>query len=140
MARQRAVPDATTAAADWPLFGNARDNTRYSPSSAINPATVARLRLAWQRDEGFGQTTWESFPLVVGGRMYLTTNTDEVWSLDAATGRVHWIYAPRVDFLSSLSVQGSDIPTNRGVAVANGRAYLLTYDCLCWPFGTSVQT
>lgn len=52
-----------------------------------------------------------------------------MWSLDAATGRVHWIYAPPVDFLSSLSVQGSDIPTNRGVAVAGGRVYLLTYDC-----------
>lgn len=62
-------------AMDWPLFGNARDNTRYSPSGAINPATVARLRLAWRRDEGFGQLTWESFPLVVGGRMYLTTDT-----------------------------------------------------------------
>ena len=116
-------------AMDWPLFGNARDNTRYSPSGAINPATVARLRLAWRRDEGFGQVTWESFPLVLDGRMYLTTNTDEVWSLDGATGRVHWIYAPPVDFLSSLSVQGSDIPTNRGVAVAGGRVYLLTYDC-----------
>lgn len=116
-------------ALDWPLFGGGPDNTRFSPLAQISPATVGRLRVAWSRGEGFGQTTWESFPIVVGRRMYVTTSTNAVWALDAVTGRRLWSYTPRVDFFSALSAQGSYFPANRGVAVSGGRVYELTFDC-----------
>lgn len=114
---------------DWPLFGYDAAGTRYSPLSQINTSTVQGLRVAWTRDEGFGQVTWESFPVVVGRRMYVTTSTNEVWALDAASGAVVWKYLPRVDFLFSVGLGGVTVPTNRGVAVANGRVYELTFDC-----------
>src|SRR5438874_1402141 len=79
----------------WPLFGGDSANTRFAPLAQINTATVKRLRVAWRREEGFGQLTWETFPVVVGRRMYLTTNTNQVWALDAASGAVIWTYTPR---------------------------------------------
>src|SRR5437868_12285189 len=130
-----ATPALPAATADWPLFGGTSDNTRFAPLAQINTATVKRLRVAWRRKEGFGQFTWETFPLVVGRRMYLTTNTDAVWALDAATGAVIWAYTPRVNFFVSgvgaeeAAGMGLAPPTNRGVAVAAGKVYELTFDC-----------
>ncbi|MBV9279253.1 MAG: PQQ-binding-like beta-propeller repeat protein [Chloroflexi bacterium] len=114
---------------DWPLFGYDAANTRYSHLAQINTATVKRLRVAWKRDEGFGQFTWESFPVVIGRRMYLTTSTDEVMALDAARGTLLWKYVPRVNFLFGIGLAGASVPTNRGVSVAGNRVYELTYDC-----------
>jgi glucose dehydrogenase len=130
-----ATPALPAATADWPLFGDTSDNTRFASLAQINTTTVKRLRVAWRRDEGFGQFTWETFPVVVGRRMYLTTNTDAVWALDAATGAVIWTYTPRVNFfLSGVGAKnGAGMalapPTNRGVAVAAGKVYELTFDC-----------
>src|SRR5919201_329418 len=130
-----ATPALPAATVDWPLFGGTSDNTRFAPLAQINTTTIRRLRVAWRRDEGFGQFTWETFPVVVGRRMYLTTNTDAVWALDAATGAVIWTYAPRVNFFASgvgaKNGAGMELapPTNRGVAVAAGKVYELTFDC-----------
>jgi glucose dehydrogenase len=119
-----AAPDA-----DWPAFGGTTDNTRYSPLRQVNATNVGRLAVAWTRGEGFGQTTWESFPIVVGATMYLTTSTNAVWALDAATGAMRWSYAPRVDFFRRVASGGATFPANRGVAVADGLVYELTFDC-----------
>jgi alcohol dehydrogenase (cytochrome c) len=113
----------------WPVFGGTSDNTRYSTLGQINASDVARLRVAWTRSEGFGQSTWESFPIVAGTTMYLTTSTDAVWALNAVTGALRWSYTPRVDFFPAPSGQGSYFPANRGVAVADGMVYELTFDC-----------
>lgn len=115
--------------AGWPEFGGTPDNTRYSALDQINSSTVGRLRVAWTRPEGFGQSTWETFPVVVGDTMYLTTSTDTVWALNAATGKLRWSYAPRVDFFRTAPGSGATFPANRGVAVAGGRVYELTFDC-----------
>src|SRR6185437_16501336 len=79
--------------------------------------------------EGFGESTWESFPIVVGDTMYLTTSTNTVWALNAVTGALRWSYTPRVDFFRPSSQAGATFPANRGVAVAYGRVYELTFDC-----------
>jgi glucose dehydrogenase len=116
--------------AGWPQFGGSPDNTRYSALTQIGASDVGRLRVAWTRPEGFGQSTWESFPIVVGTTMYLTTSTNTVWALNAVTGALRWSYAPRVDFFRHSSGSGgATFPANRGVAVANGRVFELTFDC-----------
>ena len=121
--------DAVPPNAGWPLFGGTADNTRYSALGQINASDVGSLRVAWTRSEGFGQSTWESFPIVVGNTMYLTTSTNTVWALNATTGALRWSYAPVVDFFRPGSGSGVTFPANRGVAVADGRVYELTLDC-----------
>lgn len=113
---------------DWPHFGNTADQTRYSSLTQINTTTVARLGLAWSRAEGPRLATFESDPVVVDGVIYYTTNTDQVIAARAATGQVLWRYTPLVDFSLLLQGGGVEQPVNRGVEVADGRVYLLTFD------------
>jgi len=111
----------------WPLWGNTPQNTRYSTLRQVDTGDLGELRLAWSRGEGFGQYGWETFPVVVAGTMYYTTNTDEVLAVDAATGALRWSYAPPINPL--LGPQGAEAaPVNRGVTVGAGRVFELTVD------------
>jgi glucose dehydrogenase len=121
----------TTAASgtvDWPWWGNTTDNTRFSPLTQINSATVGKLGLAWTAQEGGNLLAWETDPVVVQGVMYYTTNLDQVRAVNAATGKRLWQYTPRVNFFRAIAGGGGGVPTNRGVTVANGKVYLLTFD------------
>ncbi len=112
----------------WPYFGGDRDNTRFSPLTQVNPSTVRTLGLAWTASLGQFQVLSESYPQVVGGTMFVTTNTDEIIALDAVTGKVLWHYASPVDFSLSTGVGGYGVSVNRGVAVVNGKVYVVTFD------------
>lgn len=114
--------------ADWPHIGNTTDQQHFSPLSQVNTHTVNTLGIAWTMDEGPNLAFWEDDPVVVHGVMYVTTNTDQVIAVHADTGRRIWTYTPNVDLLSQLLLQGSVQPVNRGVEVADGHVYLLTYD------------
>lgn len=113
--------------ADWPYWGGDAGNTHFAAGEDLSAGDVGRLRLAWRRSEGPLQGGWETFPVVVGRTLYYTTNTDAVFAVDAATGRLRWSYTPRVDFLAGPDPIGVR-PTSRGVAVGAGRVYDLTYD------------
>lgn len=97
---------------NWPNFGNTLDNTRYSALDQITPSNVSKLGLAWSRPQGSDLTTWENYPVVVGGTMYITTNADEVEALNAATGAVKWTYTPKVNFYLAVAGGGGGVPEN----------------------------
>ena len=113
---------------DWPRFGNTTDNTRFSPLTQINASNVNKLGIAWTMSEGANLSVWETDPVVVNGTMYLTTNTDQVLAVNAATGKLLWKFTPAVNFYLAIAGGGGGVPTNRGVAVVNGKVYLLTFD------------
>src|SRR5690349_20874442 len=68
----------TGANMDWPVFGNATDNTRFSTLNQINTGNVGTLGVAWTQQEGQNLSAFEGVPVVVNGTMYYTTNTDQV--------------------------------------------------------------
>ena len=113
---------------DWPYFSRDRNATRYAPQTQINAADVHRLGVAWSAGLGPGQYLVESYPVVVGRTMYVTTSTDEILAFDAATGRLKWQYAPQVDFSLSTGVGGYGVTVNRGVAISHGKVYEVTFD------------
>lgn len=113
---------------DWPNFGNTMDNTRYSPLTQVSTSNVSKLGIAWARPQGSDLSSWEDYPVVVGGTMYITTDADEVEALNAATGAVKWTYTPKVNFYLAVAGGGGGVPVNRGVAVSNGKVYLETFD------------
>jgi alcohol dehydrogenase (cytochrome c) len=113
---------------DWPYFGRDRDNTRFAPQTQINASNVKNLGVAWSTGLGAEQFLMESFPVVVGQTIYITTSTDEVQAINAVTGHTKWIYTPSVDFSLSTGVGGYGVTVNRGVAVENGKLFLLTFD------------
>jgi alcohol dehydrogenase (cytochrome c) len=125
---RRTVATSGSTTVDWPVVGGTQSNTRYSPLTQVNNSNVSKLGIAWDRSEGSNLSAWEDYPVVVGGTMYITTSADEVEALDAATGAVKWTYTPKVNFYLAVAGGGGGVPINRGVAVANGRVYLTTFD------------
>jgi alcohol dehydrogenase (cytochrome c) len=124
---------STTASAapgdgDWPVFGRDQSATFYAPQTQISTSTVSRLGVAWSTNLGTNQYLDESYPLEIGGKLYITTSSDEIEAYNAATGKQLWQYAPQVDFSQSTGIGGYGVTTNRGVAVSGGKVFELTFD------------
>jgi len=86
-----ASPDA-----DWPNYGRTPGGDRHSPLAQIDRGNVGRLELAWEYKTGEAAlktgnpTALEATPLVIGGRLYLSTPLGKVIALDPVTGRQIW--------------------------------------------------
>src|SRR5439155_630430 len=74
---------------DWPVYGGAPENTRYSPLTQINRRNVKRLRVAWTFDTG-EKGVLQTSPLIVDGVLYGISPTQKVFALNAATGKLLW--------------------------------------------------
>jgi glucose dehydrogenase len=78
---------------DWAVYGGQVTGNHYSPLTQITPANVGKLKIAWSFDtheKGGLQTN----PLIVGGRLFAYTPSQQVLALDAATGRELWRFSP----------------------------------------------
>ncbi len=113
--------------ADWPNWGNTPENTHFANLEEVDTGNVSKLKVAWSRGEGAGQFAWETFPIVVGRTMYYDTGTDQVYAVDATTGKVRWSYTPQIDFLAGPQIATAE-PVSRGVTYGDGRIYVTTTD------------
>ena len=108
-----------TSQTDWPAYNGDPRGNRYTQLTQINKNTVGGLAVSWMftlRGAGQLQTT----PVVAGGIMYVT-NVNEVYALDAGSGRLIWQYSrPRTP--NALGGAWA----NRGVAVAGHRVFMQT--------------
>jgi quinoprotein glucose dehydrogenase len=85
-----------TSGRDWPVYGGDSGNQHFSPLKSINLENVKRLREAWRYDakqEGGLETS----PLIIDGKLYGITPAQQVFALDAATGRELWRFGSRID-------------------------------------------
>ena len=74
----------------WPTYHGDYSGQRHSKLSAITPANVHQLTLAWAFQTGQTQQLKMS-PVLVNGVIYLTA-PDNVWAIDARTARQLWRY------------------------------------------------
>jgi PQQ-dependent dehydrogenase (methanol/ethanol family) len=130
VAHAASVTDARLRNADaepgqWLSVGRTTDEQRFSPLARITPANVAQLGLAWYADFDTNRGQ-ESSPLVVDGRLYVTTAWSKLFAFDARTGRRLWSYDPQV--AGGIGIKGCCDVVNRGVAAYEGRIYLAAYD------------
>lgn len=76
--------------AQWNGWGRGLDNTRYQPEPAIRASDVAKLAVKWaygyQNGTEFGQ------PTIVDERLFVTSSTGRIYSLDSKTGCTYWTY------------------------------------------------
>jgi alcohol dehydrogenase (cytochrome c) len=113
---------------DWTGFGRTTDNLRHSPLTQITPANVAQLGRAYTID--FHQVDpdvrrgEQSYPLAIGGTLYVTTNDANVFAIDGATGKILWHFKPA----NSGLFKNFGIIANRGLAYCDGALFLLTLD------------
>jgi len=77
----------------WEAWGVDAENTRYVPAavSKLPAADVPRLRLKWAFGFAGASATFGQ-PTVFGGRVYAGSEDGTVYSLDAKSGCVDWIF------------------------------------------------
>jgi len=130
--------------AEWTHTEGAAGGGRFSPLTDITRENVAQLRVAWTYQHGDfwsgafplevnGGTSAESTPIVVGGRLFVTTPANRVIALEPETGRELWTFDPKLERGRNYA----NMWINRGVAhwrdaAASGacaaRVFLATLD------------
>jgi quinoprotein glucose dehydrogenase len=78
-----------SASTDWPSYGGSPEAIHYSRLSQINRSNVKSLAVAWSFDTGESGGLQTS-PLIVDGILFGLTPTQNVFALDAATGKLLW--------------------------------------------------
>src|SRR5206468_1578337 len=83
---------------EWRHYAADLANTRYAPLDQINATNFNKLEVAWRfKSDNLGprpEYNWESTPLVIAGRLYVTAGSRRaVVCLDAATGEMRWMHA-----------------------------------------------
>jgi quinoprotein glucose dehydrogenase len=103
----------------WPSYGHDAGGTRYSPAAQINRDNVEQLKVAWTyrtgaldgvADELKHNAAFEATPILVDGRLYLSTPFDHVIALEPETGKKIWEFDPK------LNTHGLSETTSRGVS------------------------
>ena len=82
----------------WEVYSGDSKGTKYSALNQINKKNIKDLQLAWTYQTGdmreAPRTTIECNPIIVGGKMYITSPGLKVIALDAATGDELWKFDP----------------------------------------------
>ena len=90
---------------NWNGWGASINNTRFQSAEGaqIVPEAVSRLKLKWAF--GFpGVKAVYGQPTVAGGRVFLGVDTGSVYSIDASTGCMYWMYKAAAAVRSAISV------------------------------------
>src|SRR5258706_5157798 len=112
---------------NWLTYSGTLFSHRYTGLTQITPANVKNLELQWVfQTRGPAEATEksEATPLVVDGIMYTVLSPNHVVALDAATGRMFWMYSPRISPLARVCCGR----VNRGLAILGDALFMGTID------------
>jgi polyvinyl alcohol dehydrogenase (cytochrome) len=76
--------------AQWNGWGRDLENSRYQPEPAIRATDVPKLRLKWAY--GYAGAKQNGQATIVDGRLFVTSSSGRVYSLDARTGCTYWTF------------------------------------------------
>src|SRR6478609_47593 len=111
-----------TSQRDWTTYHGEAGGNRYSTLAHITKANVSGLAPRWVFPMPGVTGAVETTPLVIEGVMYISS-ANEVWALDAGSGRELWhSQQPRTKGLAGNAAGG----INRGVATLGDRVFMLT--------------
>src|ERR1700742_3680276 len=115
------------AGANWITNGGNITNDRFSSLSEINTENVSQLKGDYVTKIGSEATaakfSAEGQALEYEGTIYIPDGGDNVYAIDASTGKVIWTYEPHLppDPLGEVICCGWD---NRGVALGDGMVFV----------------
>jgi polyvinyl alcohol dehydrogenase (cytochrome) len=102
------VAPATDSGPGWNGWGHDLANTRFQDDPGLTAGEVPHLKLKWAF--GYRATYIYGQPTLVGGRVYVTSSSGRVYSLDANSGCTYWTFdavAPVRTAVSIVRVHGS---------------------------------
>jgi alcohol dehydrogenase (cytochrome c) len=107
---------------NWLTYGGNLSSQRHSALTQISPANAADLTLKWVF-QSRSLEKHEHTPLVVDGVMYTTQSPNDVFALDAATGKTIWQYSHKPE-------DGVRTPwkLTRGLAILGDKVFLAGLD------------
>ncbi len=114
--------DAQGTREDWPSYGGLWNAWRHSELDQVNVDNVRRLTAVWAFQAEDGAEGLQATPIVRAGVLYLSTSSNLIYALDAASGDVLWKYDARP------GPPGVYRKQNRGVAVGHGLVFMGTID------------
>jgi len=112
---------------NWLTYSGNLSGHRHTLLTQITPANVRNLELQWvfqTRTPAEPAEKFEATPLVVDGVMYTVMAPNHVVALDAATGRMFWMYSPRLSPLARVCCGR----VNRGLAILGETLFMGTID------------
>ncbi len=86
----------------WNGWGGDLANTRFQGNPGLTAADVPHLKLKWAF--GYRATSVYGQPTLVGGRVYVTSFSGRVYSLDARTGCTYWTFDAAAPVRTAVSV------------------------------------
>ena len=121
----RTLAAASTNTQDWLTTGRTYDEQRFSPLDKISVQNVKTLGLAWYADMDTARGQ-EATPIVIDGKIYVSTAWSKVKAYDGVSGKLLWDYDPKVP--GATAVRACCDVVNRGLAAWGRRLYLATLD------------
>ena len=108
---------------NWLVYGGTYGSQRYSALDQVNTGNVNQLAVKWAFQTGVIDAGLQSTPLVADGVMYVTSNNNHVFALEATTGRMLWKY-----FYEPTKPASGPTPVSvsRGLALGHGHVYFGT--------------
>jgi len=112
---------------NWITNGGGTTNDRFSTLNEINTENVKELKGEWMTKIGANATaakfSAEGQALVYNGTIYISDGADDVFAMNAKSGKVLWTYEPKLppDPLGEVICCGWD---SRGVAIGEGMVFV----------------
>jgi alcohol dehydrogenase (cytochrome c) len=100
----------------WILPAGDYSGNRQIKEKEIGPSNVDQMQVAWTFNIPQNGPI-EASPIVWNGTIYITSNRDDVYAIDAKTGNLKWRYNPNPEQLTGF-------PRNRGVAIYDGKLFI----------------
>ncbi len=108
---------------NWLHSNGSYEQTRFFAGAHINAGNVGRIKPAFVFQTAV-QDSMQTAPIVVDGVMFLTTSSNHVYAIDAATGEEFWQYRHMRGPIATTCCGNG----NRGVAIDGGRLFMGTVD------------
>lgn len=104
----------------WPEYGGTLAGQRYATDKQVQAANVNQLQLAWtfhthaldKPSRSNARASFEATPVLWNNTLYFDTPFNEVFAIDAATGKLKWRFDPQVNHEGGIY-----IVTSRGVSL-----------------------
>jgi alcohol dehydrogenase (cytochrome c) len=108
---------------NWLTYSGTINGQRYSPLTQVTPGNVKNLELQWVW-QAHSTEKFETTALVVDGVLYTIQAPNDVYALDAVTGRIFWslTYTPAPEARVCCG------RVNRGLAILGDTLYMGTLD------------
>jgi alcohol dehydrogenase (cytochrome c) len=110
---------------NWPQYHRTSNAWRYSPLDQISPDNIKNLKVAWIHQPGDIQMGLQATPIVIDGIVYYIGPNNNVFAVEADSGKQIWHYQPDLD---DVAYEVFYVAASRGVTVGHGNVYIGSLD------------